>query len=235
MKITLAAVTVLTGLVATSAANAAVVKFKATLNGAQETPPVTTTSTGTADLDFDDAASTLNGTAEITLEDPATISDAHIHLAECGKAGSIYKGLTVNKNNFNGTIVVDQVKLDPDGVKALNEGRLYLNIHTTKNTAGELRGQIFKDGSGDTCPKTGGSGSDGGSTTTPTDGGGNTSSSSGGTSDAGTNAASSSDDGGCSTSGSSGSSDSSNGVLFGVGIAVAAGALTRRAKRAKQR
>ena len=187
MKITLAAVTVLTGLVATSAANAAVVKFKATLTGTQETPAIDTTSTGTATLDFDDAANTLSGSAEVTLANPADVDAAHIHVAECGKAGSILKGLTLNKDSFNGTIVIDSFTLDADGVKALNEGRLYLNVHTKTNSAGEIRGQIYKEGSADVCPKTGGTGSDGGSTTTPTDGGGNTSSSSGGTSDAGTN------------------------------------------------
>ena len=230
MKITLAAVTVLTGLVATSVANAAVVKFKATLSGSQETPAVDTTSTGTATLDFDDASNSLSGSAEVTLADPADVDAAHIHVAECGKAGSILKGLTLNKDAFNGTIVVDSFTLDADGVKALNEGRLYLNVHTKKNSAGEIRGQIFKEGSADVCPK-GGAGSDGGSTTTPTDGGGNTSSSSGGTGDGGTSNASSSDDGGCSTSGSS---DALNGILLGLGIAVAAGAI-RRSKRAKQR
>lgn len=231
MKITLAAVTLLTGFVATSVANAATVKFKATLNGAQETPPLSTTSAGTADLTFDDAANTLTGSIEATMADGAKVTVAHIHVAECGKAGSPYKDLTV-ANPFNGTISIDPpVNLDADRVKALNEGRLYLNIHTEANGGGEIRGQIYKEGSGEICPK-GGAGSDGGSTTTPTDGGGNTSSSSGGTGDAGTSNASSSDDGGCSTSGSS---DSSNGVLFGVGIAVAAGALSRRSKRAKQR
>jgi MYXO-CTERM domain-containing protein len=229
MKITLTAVTVIAGLIVCGTANAAVVKFKATLNGAQETPPIDTTSTGTADLDFDDAANTLSGSAEVALANPADVDAAHIHLAECGKAGSILKGLTLNKDSFNGTIVIDSFTLDGDSVKALNEGRLYLNVHTKTNGGGEIRGQIFKEGSADTCPK-GATGSDGGSTTTPTDGGGNTSSS-GGTSDAGTSSASS-DDGGCSTTG--GSSDASNGMLLVAGIAVAAGAVSRRRKHQKR-
>jgi MYXO-CTERM domain-containing protein len=231
MKITLTAVTVIAGLIVCGTANAAVVKFKATLNGAQETPPIDTTSTGTADLDFDDAANTLSGSAEVTLANPADVDAAHIHLAECGKAGSILKGLTLNKDSFNGTIVVDSFALDADSVKALNEGRLYLNVHTKTNGGGEIRGQIYKEGSADVCPK-GGAGGDGGSTTTPTDGGGNTSSSSGGTGDAGTSSGSS-DDGGCSTSG--GSSDASNGMLLVAGIAVAAGAVSRRRQKKNPR
>jgi MYXO-CTERM domain-containing protein len=229
MKITLAAVTAITGLVVCSTASAAVVKYKATLNGAQEVPAVDTTSAGTAELSFDDGTSTLTGTAEVTLANPADIDNAHIHVAECGKSGSILKGLTINKDAFNGTIVVD-AKLDADGAKALAEHRLYLNIHTKANPGGEIRGQIFAEQSPDTCPKTGGTGTDGGSTTTPTDGGGNTSSSGGTTSDAGTSSAAASDDGGCSTSGGSGS----NGIVLAAGLAIAVGALARRSKRAER-
>jgi hypothetical protein len=232
MKITLAAVTAITGLVVCGTANAAVVKFKATLNGQQETPAVTTTSAGTATLEFDDGTSMLSGTADVTLANPADVDNAHIHVAECGKAGSILKGLTLNKDAFNGTIVVDQFKLDADGVKALNEGRLYLNVHTKANPGGEIRGQIYPESSTETCPKTGGSGTDGGgSTTTPTDGGGNTSSS-GGTGDGGTSSASSDDGGGCSTTGSS---NTANGVFVTLGVGLAITAFSRRSKRAKQR
>lgn len=227
MKITVAAVTAVAGLVVCSTANAAVVKYKATLNGAQEVPAVDTTSAGTADINFDDVANTLTGTVEATMKDGAEVNAAHIHVAECGKSGSIYKDLVVN-TPFNGIIAIDPpINLDADRVKALNEGRLYVNIHTKEHGGGEIRGQLFKEGSTDVCPA--GTGANGGPT--PTDGGGNTSSS-GATGDAGTGNAASSDDGGCSTTGSS---NASNGILFAAGIGVAIAAVSRRSKRAKQR
>lgn len=235
MKITLAAVTAIAGLVASSSASAATVKFKATLNGAQEVPAVTTTSAGTADLNFDDVANTLTGTVEVTMKDGAEVQAAHIHVAECGKSGSIYKDLVVN-TPFNGIIAIDPpINLDADRIKALNEGRLYVNVHTKEFTGGEVRGQIFKEDSTDVCPAGGGATDGGGPTTTPTDGGGNTSSS-GGTTDGGTSgAAASDDDGGCSTSGGSGGS---NGMLLALGVLGAVAAVSRRSgrdKRAKQR
>lgn len=230
MKITLAAVTAIAGLVVSGTANAAVVKYKATLNGAQEVPAVASQATGTAELDFDDTAKTLTGVIETTGLDVTKVNAQHIHKAACGASGSFVKVLT--KPGDNGVIVLDTAdpwKMSDSDVTALVAGELYVNIHTEANPGGEIRGQIFKDGSADTCPK-GGAGGDGGSTTVPTDGGGNTSSG-GGASDAGTSNATS-DDGGCSTSGSS---NGSNGLLFALGIGTALVAVSRRSKRAKQR
>lgn len=229
MKITLAAVATIAGLVACSSAEAAVTKWKATLNGAQEVPVVNTTATGTAEFDFDDAAKTLSGVIETTGLDVTKVNGQHIHKAACGGSGSFVKVLT--KPGENGVIVLDTAdpwKMSDSDVAALQAGELYVNIHTEANPGGEIRGQIFKDGSADVCPK-GGAGSDGGPTTTPTDGGGNTSS---GGADGGTSSGSSSDDGGCSTSGNA---NGSNGVFVALGIGLGVAAISRRSKRAKQR
>ena len=234
MKITLAAVTTIAGLVACSSAEAAVTKWKATLNGAQEVPAVNTTATGTAEFDFDDTAKTLSGVIELTGVDVAKVNGQHIHKAACGASGSFVKVLT--KPGENGVIALDASdpwKMSDSDVSALQAGELYVNVHTEANPGGEIRGQIFKDGATDVCPK-GGAGGDGGPTTVPTDGGGNTSSS-GGTGDGGTTSSSSSDDGGCSTSGSS---NGSNGLLVALGVGLTVGAISRRcprAKKAKQR
>ena len=230
MKITLAAVTTIAGLVACSSAEAAVTKWKATLNGAQEVPVVDTTATGTAEFDFDDTAKTLSGVVELTGVDVAKVNGQHIHKAACGASGSFVKVLT--KPGENGVIALDSSdpwKMSDSDVAALQAGELYVNIHTEANPGGEIRGQIFKDGSTDVCPKGGAGSQDGGSTTTPTDGGGNTSSS-GGTGDGGTSG-SSSDDGGCSTSGNA---NGSNGMLVALGIGLSVAAFSRRCARAKR-
>ena len=230
MKITLAAVTAIAGLVVSSTASAAIVKYKATLNGAQEVPAVATQATGTAEFNFDDATKTLSGVIETTGLDVTKVNGQHIHKAACGASGSFVKVLT--KPGDNGVIVLDTGdpwQMSDSDVEALTKGELYVNVHTEANPGGEIRGQIYKEGSADTCPA-GGAGGDGGSTTVPTDGGGNTSSS-GGAADGGT-AAPPGDDGGCSTSGSS---DGSNGLLFALGIGTAVVAVSRRSRRAKQR
>lgn len=235
MKITFAAVTAIAGLVVSSAADAAIVKYKATLNGAQVNPAVDTTSTGTADLDFDDTAKTLYGLIDVTMADGSKVTSAAIHQAACGDSGSIVKNLKL-ADPFNGIIAIDSsdpVKLSDSAATALGEGRLYINVRTETNANGEIRGQIYPENSTETCPPSGGSGSDGGSTTTPTDGGGNTSSSGGSTSDAGTGGPPpAGDDGGCSTTGSS---NGSNGMVVALGAGLVLAAFSRRSKRATKR
>jgi hypothetical protein len=137
----------------------------------------------------------------------------------------------VNTAGFNGTISLDPpLTIDADGAKALDEGRLYVNVHTKAHDGGEIRGQIYKEGSADTCPKGGAGSGDGGAT----DGG--ASSSGGTTDDGGTSGGGSGDDGGCSSAGvGKGSSNGSNGLILAAGLAIAVGAVSRRSRRAKER
>src|SRR5436190_6517434 len=68
----------------TGAASAAVTNYKATLNGAQEVPAVTTTATGTATLAFDDATKKLTGT--VTLTGITGVNAQHLHVGKpCGE------------------------------------------------------------------------------------------------------------------------------------------------------
>jgi MYXO-CTERM domain-containing protein len=228
MKISLAVLSTLSLVLFASTSSAAIVKYKATINGAQEVPAVDSASTGTADLDFDDVTNTLRGTIEFTLAEGTEFSAAHIHMAKCGTSGSIYKGLT--EPGMNGLISIDPpIQLDEGGVKALAEGGLYINYHSKKNPGGEIRGQIYPEASTETCPPTApaadggappGSSSSGG---TPTGGG----------DDAGAAApaaAPAEDDGGCSTTGRS--PGSGNGVLAAAALAVAGAVLGSRRRRA---
>lgn len=210
-----------------SVSSAAIVKYKATIDGKQEVPATDSTSTGTADLEFDDVANELRGTIELTLADGTKVTNQHVHQAKCGESGSILRPLTAP--GMNGIIAIEPaLKLDADAAKALADGQLYINIHTEKNPGGEIRGQIFKADSTETCPASTG-GTDAGSTSSSSSSGGT--SSSGGPADAGTTPPSntSSDDGGCSTTGTA---STSNAVLVAAGIALAAGAIGRRRKRA---
>ena len=203
-------------------ANAAVVKFKATLNGAQEVPATDSKATGTADLDFDDAANTLSGEVDLTLPEGTNVTGDHIHEAVCGESGSIVKGLT--PPGINGVIFIDPpLNLDADAVKALNEGKLYVNIHTDTFMNGEIRGQIYKADSTDACPASAGGG-DGGTSSGGVAGDGGASS--GGTADGGSAPASSSKSG-CNTTGNAALP---NGILFLVGMGVVASALRRRTR-----
>jgi len=63
---------------------------------------------------------------------------AHIHSGARGKAGPVIVPLCAPcKNGARGRATVSSTVLD-----ALESGRTYVNVHTKKNPAGEIRGQI---------------------------------------------------------------------------------------------
>jgi hypothetical protein len=63
---------------------------------------------------------------------------AHIHLANKGKAGPIAVPLCAPcKSGVKGTSVLTAAV-----VTAMKKGGAYVNVHTIKNPAGEIRGQI---------------------------------------------------------------------------------------------
>src|SRR5689334_14602465 len=73
-------------------ASAAKIQYKATLNGEQETPKVTTQATGTATLEYDDQTKQLKG--ELTYTG-LTATAIHIHKEVCGKAGDIVPNIDI--------------------------------------------------------------------------------------------------------------------------------------------
>ena len=63
---------------------------------------------------------------------------AHIHIGQRGKAGPVAVPLCGPcRNGARGTANVTAA-----GLAALEKGRAYVNVHTKKNPAGEIRGQI---------------------------------------------------------------------------------------------
>ena len=83
-------------------------------------------------------------------------SSAHVHLAKRGVAGPVAVPLCGPcRSGARGT-----AKLNARTVNALLGGGAYVNVHTARNPAGEIRGQIRKGGSGLPVPT--------GSTTTTT-------------------------------------------------------------------
>jgi hypothetical protein len=62
---------------------------------------------------------------------------AHIHKGKPGVAGGVLLGLCGPcKNGQTGKATISSAVAD-----ALEQGRAYINVHTAKNTAGEIRGQ----------------------------------------------------------------------------------------------
>ena len=116
-----------------------ITRFVAHLNGSQETPLIKTSATG-------ETALTLNSdkslTCTVTTTDTKNANAAHIHLAPVGVAGPIIIPLTGGPTTWSCPSTI----LTNEQLTALQEGRLYVNVHTADHPAGEIRGQIVAAG-----------------------------------------------------------------------------------------
>jgi CHRD domain len=82
---------------------------------------------------------------------------AHIHAGRVGKAGGVLVALCGPcRNGQRGTTSISHAQL-----RSVRAGRTYVNVHTAKNAAGEIRGQVK-------ASETAGGGSSSDSTTTDT-------------------------------------------------------------------
>jgi CHRD domain len=115
-------------------------KMKATLDGKSEVPPTTTAGTGNADIDYDAATKKLSWKVTYSgLSGPPTA--AHFHgPAEAGKNA----GVAVAIPNASSSPVEGSATLTDAQAADLVGGKYYVNIHTTANPAGEIRGQVTK-------------------------------------------------------------------------------------------
>lgn len=134
--------------------------FDAVLSGANEVPPVTTAASGTATF------TAIGDTAiaySISVTGLTGVTMAHIHAAGAGVNGGVVAWLlppngtapqaasgTVNGVLATGSITAAWIRgvggnapISLDSLKTLmRTGNAYVNIHTSTNGGGELRGQI---------------------------------------------------------------------------------------------
>ena len=110
--------------------------FTASLNGAQETPPNSSTATGTATV----LLSPDEQTARVSLNFSGLSSAqtaAHIHgPAAAGSPGPILFSLP--NGNFTDFLITPSAT----DVQNLKNGLLYINVHTSNFLNGEIRGQL---------------------------------------------------------------------------------------------
>lgn len=110
----------------------------ATLGGNQETPPLSTTATGTASFVLDPAMTTLTYHLVHTVANPTA---AHIHTGPAGEDGPPLIPLTPVSADMSGSVTVT-----PAVVADLLAGNLYVNVHSVAFPAGAIRGQILLPG-----------------------------------------------------------------------------------------
>ena len=116
------------------------VMLEATLDAADETPRPTGTlpgAEGTATFEYDETNKSIRYTVTVqNLTGPPVA--AHIHQAPPGTPGPIR--ITLDQNNLGGG--APALPVPPDLVEPLFDGGTYVNVHTSQNPNGEIRGQI---------------------------------------------------------------------------------------------
>ncbi|MEO8304520.1 MAG: CHRD domain-containing protein [Betaproteobacteria bacterium] len=112
---------------------AADVKVK--LSGANEVPPVTTSSSGEGTISIADDGAVSGSVMTKGIQGTA----AHIHIAAAGKNGPVIVPFTKDGDTYKAPA---GAKLNADQIKAFKAGELYVNVHSAANPGGELRGQL---------------------------------------------------------------------------------------------
>jgi hypothetical protein len=136
-------------------AQAQTVVYTATLSGSNEAPPVAATGAGGfATVTVNMATQTIEWVVDV-YNLPSGVTAAHIHVGGTGVAGPVVINFTVPTTASNDFRIAgsarasDVVARQPQGVntfedlvQALATGHGYVNVHTSVNPGGEIRGQL---------------------------------------------------------------------------------------------
>ena len=137
MKSILIAAALLAGIAFVPSAFADVVKYKVVLTAAATVPPVASKGTGTADVSYDTTSKMLSWKVTYKkLSGAVTMAHFHGPAMATENAGPV---VDVSKMLKKGSATLT----DPQAAD-LAAGKWYLNIHTKKFPAGEIRGQVEK-------------------------------------------------------------------------------------------
>ena len=115
------------------------VSFTATLKGAVETPPNTSTATGMANFTFNKTTKILSGTVTFS---GITTTAAHIHKGAVGVPGGVI--FPLGTAPFTSPINFTSAALDSTQEADLMAEMYYVNVHSTQFPDGEIRGQLMK-------------------------------------------------------------------------------------------
>lgn len=114
--------------------------YTATLDGAQQVPAVTTNAYGLGTFNLSNDKTKLNFYV-VAQGLSGAITSAHLHTGAAGVAGGVATDLSTF---ISGNIISGEV--DPTAFLAdLKAGNIYINVHTTANANGEIRGQLKYD------------------------------------------------------------------------------------------
>jgi hypothetical protein len=148
----------MSGLAGTAHAQSNIVRFVATLSGGNETPApgVLTGAFANATVTLDLNTQTVSWNIDV-FNMPSGTNNAHFHVGAPGLAGPTVVNVAFpagisNDYNLSGSATSrdllvrgDQgIRSWDDFLQALMGGQTYLNIHSTVNPGGEIRGQVIR-------------------------------------------------------------------------------------------
>lgn len=120
--------------------------YTTTMSGANEVPPVSTTSIGTARVVLGCDGVTITYQLHLELENPGQLVSAHFHKAVPGTNGPPY--ITIFGAPSDASPAVDSsgmATLTPGDVLQLRAGDWYVDAHTQAHPSGEIRGWLVRE------------------------------------------------------------------------------------------
>ena len=124
----------------TARAATGTITFTVPLTGAAQVPPVKTAGHGSAHLTYDEKTRHLTWSVSYAgLSSPVTM--AHFHMAPAGKNGKVVLWISKKGGKIKSPLK-GAATLTAAEAKAFMAGDLYVNVHTKKHPAGEIRGQV---------------------------------------------------------------------------------------------
>ena len=128
--------------------------YTATMTGAGEVPATTSTATGTCTFTLSADGNTMHFVLKVN--NMYNITASHIHLGAAGQNGPVIVPLYLGPAKtglFTGTLAEGDItasslvgdlvgKTMGDLVADINNGMCYVNVHSTANPGGEIRGMI---------------------------------------------------------------------------------------------
>ena len=109
---------------------------KVTLVGSNEVPPVTSPASGSGTVTVN-ADCTVSARINVSGMTPTA---AHIHMAEPGKNGGVIVPFV--KEGDSTFVAPPGAKMNEEQCRAYKSGNTYVNVHSAKNPAGEIRAQL---------------------------------------------------------------------------------------------
>ena len=139
-------------------ASASAQTFTTTLTGGEETTPVLTGASGTVEVSIDAAAKEFSVTLRVfNIPGAAPTTASHIHVGPKGpgiagpvvldfvgipgRVGDFALSMRVGAAQFHARPEIGINTID-DLIEAISTGNAYVNVHTTRNPGGEIRGQL---------------------------------------------------------------------------------------------